>query len=337
MALRLIELFLDEGDGASAEEVLAEGNVVETWYEPLGRGRLLVKVLLESERTEPVLDALARRFGHREGFRLLLLPVEAALPRPEPEEEDEAPEAKPAGKPRARLSRDELYADVLEAVKLSWVSVVLAGLSALVAALGLWKDNAAVVIGAMVIAPLLGPNVALSLATTLADTDLARRALRASAAGVGTSFALALLMGLVLPASPGIPEIAARTQVDLSDILLALASGVAGALSLTTGISTALIGVMVAVALLPPLAAVGMMLGAGHWEAASGAFLLLLTNVICVNLAGVLTFLAQGVRPAMWWEAAKARRATRWALSIWVALLLLLAVVIQFAQRQPGV
>ncbi len=335
MALRLIELFLNEGDADGAEEILAEGSVVETWHETLDGGRLLVKVLLESERAEPVLDALSKRFGHREGFRLVLLPVEAALPRPE-QEKDEVPAAEPNEKPRARLSRDELYADVLEAVKLSWVSVVLAGLSAIVAALGLWKDNPAVVIGAMVIAPLLGPNVALSLATTLADTDLVGRALRANAVGVGTSFALALLMGVALPVTPDIPEIAARTRVDLSDILLALASGVAGALSLTTGISTALIGVMVAVALLPPLAAVGMMLGAGYGNEAFGAFLLLLTNVICVNLAGVLTFLAQGVRPAMWWEAAKARRATRWALLIWAALLLLLALVIHFAQRQPG-
>lgn len=87
-------------------------------------------------------------------------------------------------------------------------------------------------------------------------------------------------------------------------------------------------------ALLPPLVAFGMLLGAGHWPHALGALLLLLTNIICVNLAGVVTFLAQGIRPASWWEADRAKRASRYAIALWVALLAALALVITLSQRR---
>jgi uncharacterized membrane protein len=66
---------------------------------------------------------------------------------------------------------------------------------------------------------------------------------------------------------------------------------------------------------------------------ALGAMLLLLTNLICVNLAGVVTFLARGIRPLTWWEANRAKKATRQAIAIWTILLTILAVVILLSQR----
>jgi len=92
-------------------------------------------------------------------------------------------------------------------------------------------------------------------------------------------------------------ELLARTSVGLDGVLLALASGLAAALSLTTGLSSVLVGVMVAVALLPPTATAGIMLGAGNFELATGALLLLAVNVVCVNIAAKLVFLFRGVRP----------------------------------------
>jgi uncharacterized membrane protein len=101
-------------------------------------------------------------------------------------------------------------------------------------------------------------------------------------------------------------------------------------LAFTTGAPSALIGVMVAVALLPPFAVFGLLLAAGEFDAASGAFLLVATNVICVNLAGTLTFLVQGLRPQSWWEAKRAKTATRIAIATWVILLMILAALIYF-------
>jgi uncharacterized membrane protein len=116
------------------------------------------------------------------------------------------------------------------------------------------------------------------------------------------------------------------------DILLALAAGAAGTLAFTQGLSGAVIGVMVAVALVPPLVVSGMLLGDGHFSSAGGALLLTLANVICINLAGVATFLAQGVRPRSWWEAERARRATLRAILLWLVLLASLSLIVWLNQ-----
>ena len=117
------------------------------------------------------------------------------------------------------------------------------------------------------------------------------------------------------------------------DVLLALASGVAGALAFTSGAPATLIGVMVAVALMPPLVAAGLMVGARHWVLGLGGIWLLLTNMICINLAAVLTFWAQGVRPTTWWEENVARRATILSVVSSTALLLALVLILLFARR----
>jgi uncharacterized membrane protein len=89
---------------------------------------------------------------------------------------------------------------------------------------------------------------------------------------------------------------------------------------------------MVAVALLPPLVAGGLLVGAGHLKPGGGALMLFVTNIICVNLAGVVTFLLQGVRPRTWWETHKARQATQKAIMLWTTLLILLAIVVLLAK-----
>ena len=232
-----------------------------------------------------------------------------------------------------RISREELYAQVMDTTRLSWVYVAMVVLSAIVAAIGILHDSVAVVIGAMVIAPLLGPNVALSLATTLADAPLARTALRAGALGITVAFGLSVVIGLLVTVNPAAHEIASRTTVGMADVAVALAAGSAGALAFTTGVPSTLVGVMVAVALLPPLVTFGLLVGAGFDRPAFGALLLVVMNLVGVNLAGVATFVAQGIRPASWWEADRARRATLIALGVWLALLVVLVVVIGLSAK----
>ena len=240
----------------------------------------------------------------------------------------------PANKPRQeeapspRISREELYQQVNEGAQLTRTFVVLVALSAVVAAVGVAYNNVTVVIGAMVIAPLLGPNVALSLATALGDIDLAKSAAKTDLVGILVALVVAIPIGLLVVVDPENAEIQTRLHVQLKDIVLALASGAAGVLSMTTGASAALIGVMVAVALLPPLVTFGLLVGAGYRDLAMSALLLFVTNVICVNLAGVVTLLVQNVRPRTWWEADRAKKAIKIAISFWVVLLLMLVIVI---------
>jgi uncharacterized membrane protein len=119
-----------------------------------------------------------------------------------------------------------------------------------------------------------------------------------------------------------------RTVVSLDSIGLALASGAAAVLSLTTGLSTVLVGVMVAVALLPPATTVGLMLGVGETELAKGAMLLLAVNIVSVNLAAKLTFLFKGVRPRTWIEKQKATQSSSVYFLIWIITLIVLGVLI---------
>lgn len=333
MALRLLELFIPAERRPEVQELVEEHRVEGVWHEELSGDEALVRLLLPTEMTEPLLDKLEKRFSGLDGFRVVILSVEASVPRLEAKEAEEAPpgeapEAAEAEQKTERISREELYNDVTSVTRFSRVYLVMVVLSTIVAAVGLTRSSVAVVIGAMVIAPLLGPNVALSLATTLGDGELAKKAMNANLLGLLAALVVAVLIGLVVNVDPSVPEIASRTRVGLGDIALGLAAGSAGTLAFTSGLSAALTGVMVAVALLPPLVTLGLLVGSGHGALALGALLLLLANIICVNLAGVATFLLQGIRPLSWWEADRAKRATRMAMSLWACLLAALLAVI---------
>lgn len=340
MALRLIEMILPGQRRKELEDLLSDRKPLGVWHQELQDDKVLVRVLLSTEETEVTLDLIEKHFSVSEGFRVMLMPVEATLPRPEiPEEESppEQPGQQPEEAPEAkveRISREELYQDIVDAARVTRVYILMIVLSSVVAAIGLLGNNVAIIIGAMVIAPLLGPNVAFSFSVTLGDMELARSSLKTNIIGILASLVLSVAVGLIFTIPPGVPEIASRTTVGIANIVLALASGSAGALAFTTGISATLIGVMVAVALLPPLVTFGMLLGAGYYHEALGAMLLLLTNLICVNLAGTITFLAQGIRPVTWWEADRAKKATRIAILLGVSLLLILTVIILLSQRR---
>ncbi|MEZ4701894.1 MAG: TIGR00341 family protein [Rhodothermales bacterium] len=326
MALQQVDLYV--ADASVLPTALDdEASVVARWEIDMEGSQKLVRFLVETESTETLLERLHERIGDEDAYRIVVTNVEATLPRLEPKEEAETPNEETPGR-KARISREELYQDIDDAIRTTKSHYTLVVLSTLVAAIGLLRANVAVIIGAMVIAPLIGPNIALALGTTLADTDLLKRAMRINIAGLLLGLALSFGIGLLLPVDPNSPEIAARTEVTLADMALALAAGVAGALSMTRGVSSALIGVMVAVALMPPLVVVGMMLGAGFWQHAYRAGLLLITNLTAINLAGIVTFLIQGIRPMRWYETEKARKATRLAILLWAILLAILIAAI---------
>lgn len=334
--LRLIEMLIPEKKKTDAEVILKEQeNVLDFWYDNVSEKQVLVKILIPAEKSQSVLDELEDKFGSYEQFRMLLFPVNASIPRVEEEEKEEEKSKEEKEKEKENqftISREELYSNIVDKSSLNRVFILLILLSSIVAAIGVLRGDIAVIIGAMVIAPLLGPNVGLSLATTLADSDLGKRALKTNAFGILISFLVALAIGLFLTVDPDIPILASRTKVSLGDIVLALAAGSAGSIAFTRGLSEYLIGVMVALALVPTLVASGLLVGAGYFELAVGALLLFLVNLICINLAGVMTFLVQGIKPRSWWEADKAKRLSRLSLAIWITLLAVLIAVIAYLE-----
>jgi uncharacterized hydrophobic protein (TIGR00341 family) len=333
MALRLIEIYHKEGRADDIDFLLKDLPIMETWHDHLGEGDTITKVLLRAENAEPVLAEIESCCLQKEkAYRVVIVPVEATLPRPEEPAPEEAGKAA-AGKPPERIMVEELYQKVGGAAHVSRGYVLMIALASFIAALGLLKNDVAVIIGSMVIAPLLSPNKALSLATVLADRDLARRAMLTVGAGVAAALLVAVPMGMLMEVDPSARELALRSDVRHYYIFLALATGAAGAYTITAGVAEALVGVMVAVALLPALAAAGLFAGSGNWVDATGALLLFLVNIVSINLAGVVTFALKGVRPREWWEAEKAAKAVRAAVAAWIVLLLVLALLIIFEQQ----
>lgn len=336
MSLRMIELILSHDCGSfELKNIINLEDIIEYWEENISSQKRSLKFLVPTEKSSLILDQLEKTFSGSTGFRLILYPVEAALPRIQKRPEKSPP---PSPQPETKkiissllpLSREELYNDIEKTVSLNWTYCLLIVLSALVASIGILKNNEVIIIGAMVLAPLLGPNVALSLATTLGDISLAKRAIKSIALSASLVLMPTILIGLFVPINPNLSVIISRTEVGLADVVLALAAGSAAALSMATELYAALIGVMVAVALLPPLVTAGLLIGAGQWPLAGRALLLFLTNLIGINLSGVVTFIIQGIRPLTWWEKTQAKKATRFALLIWIILLAILILAIYF-------
>ncbi|MGD2206033.1 MAG: DUF389 domain-containing protein, partial [Anaerolineae bacterium] len=175
-------------------------------------------------------------------------------------------------------------------------------LSASIASFGLLQNSPAVIIGAMLVAPLMAAIFGLSLGVVRGDLRLLRRAASATLRGVLLAILLSALLTLivsrVMPADVSRNEIVSRTRPSLLDLGVALASGAAGAYALCRKeVSAALPGVAIAAALVPPLATVGIGLALGQGAIAGGALLLFMTNLIAISAAGGLVFLWLGFRP----------------------------------------
>ena len=285
--------------------------------------RKVVRILVKPEQRQIILDALQEILATSFSYRVVVIPVEAALPREEAEEETEIISA-------TETTREELYNSIGKNARLNQTYLLLIFLSTVVVAIGLLKDNVAVVIGAMVIAPLLGPNLAMALGTALGDTDLMWKAFKTGLAGMSLALALSILIGIFWPLNIESRELLARTYVGLDSAVLAMASGAAAVISLTSGIPSILVGVMVAVALLPPAATMGLMLGAGQTDLAYGAAFLLAVNIVAINLSAKLGFLIQGIKPRTWLEKKKAKQSMQSYIIIWVLTLAALLLVIYF-------
>ncbi len=175
---------------------------------------------------------------------------------------------------------------------------VLIGLAAAIAALGLQMNSAAVIIGAMVIAPLMSAIMGISLGVVQGDARLLWNAAMTTLKGAGLAILVGVALSALTPAREVTPEILGRTQPTLFDLGVALISGVAGAYAqCRRDALSALSGVAIAVALVPPLATTGIGLTMASWAVAAGALLLFLTNLSAIVAAASVVFLFFGFRP----------------------------------------
>lgn len=323
MALKVVEIHLAEDRCDDATEALKDLSL-DHWRQPGGRFDCIVSCVVVSEHTGTALDRLHERLTNRSEFLVLVRPLDAVLPRPLAMRSGHRSPPDSA----AAVSREEVYAGIAYTARLDGTYVALVLTASIVAAIGLTRDNTAAVIGAMVVAPLLGPTMAVALGLVLGDIPLIRRSLTTSAVGLGLALVSSVALGLALDPDPNIRELSSRTVVSVWDIVLALAAGCAGALSYTSGVPGYLTGVMVSVALLPPAVASGILATSASSQGALSALLLAGSNVTALTLSAMLTFIWRGMRPRNWWQEARAQRTARVGVLIFAVLLVALAVLI---------
>ncbi len=234
---------------------------------------------------------------------------------------------------------------------------MLISLSAMIASLGLIANSAAVVIGAMLVAPLMSPIIGSGLAIVLGDSKFLRRSIGAVFQGALLAIFVGMIAGLLALNEPLVPEVLSRTQPSLLDLAIALFSGLAAAYALCrSDAAGALPGVAIAAALVPPLSAVGItltvslanvlsrqeMIFAGltidQFRLPLGALLLFTTNFVAISSAAASMFLVLGYRPAADRKERKRiqTRAFRASVLLLILISCLLAVTTYGLAREQG-
>jgi len=209
-----------------------------------------------------------------------------------------------------------------ESAKASPSYLTLMVLATLLAVFGLFANSTPVIIGAMILAPLMGPIISMALGTLRQDVALMLVSSRSIAVGTGLAMGCAMVATWFIPLTTINSEIAARISPTLLDLGVAVISGIAGAYAHARAeVAKSLAGVAIAVALVPPLAVAGIGLGWLDLTVFWGAFLLFLTNLVGIVLAAVITFMFLGYSPFH-----RAKRGLAFTLSLAAILCIPLAI-----------
>ncbi|AXR77428.1 TIGR00341 family protein [Natrarchaeobaculum sulfurireducens] len=314
--MRYIEITIPSGKRRAVLDILDDEGIEYVVSDEIGHQQTdaVVRFPLPTRAVEGVLDRLAE--AELSTARVVVIDAETVIS----EEFDELRKLHRRGTTTGeRTSRQVLVTKADELTPAFSIYVVMLLISAVVATSGLLSDSPAVVVGSMVIAPLLGPALAASVGIVTGDGELRTRGFRYQVVGVAVVIAasiglatLARLAGL----EPGgvdivvVAELEERVSPNLFSLAVALGAGVAGILSLTRGFSEAIVGVMIAAALIPPAAAVGITTAWGMYGAALGAFGLVAINVLSINAAALVTLWLAGYRPQGLFEVSPTRRQT---------------------------
>lgn len=284
-------------------------------------GSLSIRIIVDDDHLAEVLKQIDQRVQNE---KVVVYDVKAVIPDQNNGKEEE--EELAIGR-FFKSSKEELRELIVRPVNLSVNFLIMVIMSAIVAGIGILQQNVAIIIGAMVIAPFLGPNMLISFGITLGSVKYIYRGLYVAVTATLLAIVISVLWGY---GSDQIHEVPRDYVVSLQDIALAMACGFAGAMSMMSRQGMALVGVMVAAALLPPLIAAGLFLGGGYYEAAVNKLILYAINIISLILSGVIMFYSSGITPTIWYEKKMARKRTLYAVLILGALLMILGVLVGF-------
>ncbi|MCP4225556.1 MAG: DUF389 domain-containing protein, partial [Actinomycetia bacterium] len=208
-------------------------------------------------------------------------------------------------RPKSVEDRQALYDRILYEGPMTTQRLVrfftLMSFASIIASMGVIADSTAVVIGAMLIAPLMTPLMGMAISLVMGWPRRLTRSTLVAGAGIILSIGLGVVWGLATPTvidTTTNSQIVARSSPTVLDLIIALAAGAAGAYALSRpDVSDSLPGVAISIALVPPLSVVGISYAQGDWSSGHGALLLFATNMLAILVMGGLTFVATGVTP----------------------------------------
>jgi uncharacterized hydrophobic protein (TIGR00341 family) len=329
--VRLVQISVPQGKLDSVESVLDEEGIDYVVHEEAsGRDtEAVVSFPLPTNAVEPILEAL-RNVGLSSDTYTVITEANTVLSH----DFDALEERYAEEKDEDRIAREELTAKAEELAPSLQTYIIMTVVSAVIATAGLLLNSPAVVVGSMVIAPLIGPAMTANVGTVVDDHELFIRGVKLQAFGLLLAIASATVFAVIVRTANVVPPIADVTTVDqvrervapdFLSLVVALGAGTAGVLSLTSGVSTALVGVMIAVALIPPAATVGIGIAWGQPLVSLGSGVLVLVNILSINLAVLVGLWYQGYRPEYWFRESDARSATVKRIGVLVVSILVLS------------
>ncbi|MFC6769600.1 TIGR00341 family protein [Natrinema soli] len=297
--MRLVQVFVPRDELDLVIETAEEAGVDYTVSRDTDRGEFeaLVSIPVPPPAVEPLLEAL-RAAGLDERSYTVVTAAETIVSK----RTDELT-GRFSG---TRISREELRARAADLAPAASTYFGLLIVSTTIATAGLLLDSAATIIGAMVVAPLMGPALAASVGVIVDDESLATRGIALQVIGLAAAVLTAAVMGWALRGTvllpPGfdittVPQIRERITPDFLALFLALGSGVAAVISLTRNVGSVLVGVAIAVALVPPAATAGLGIAWGDPPVVLTAGTLVLINMLSINLTALLLLWLSGYRP----------------------------------------
>lgn len=251
--------------------------------------------------------------GLEDRVYIVLVDPEAVVPTGT---ESEDPYSQVEGLGYQGISRGELHSKAADLIPDFTIYGLMTVISAVIATAGVLLESMAVLVGSMVIAPLIGPPMATSVATVIDDNVLFNESIRYQLTGSALGMVSATVFALFLRftsfvssevSTEAVQQLSTHTAPGALLIIVALSAGVAGALSLSTGAEVGLVGVMIAAALVPPLGVMGVGIAWFEPVIAVGSGLVVLINVLSINLAAIISFWYLGYHPESWLELRKAR------------------------------
>jgi uncharacterized hydrophobic protein (TIGR00341 family) len=307
--MRLVQVLIPQGRRESVLDSLDGQGVDYAVFDEVGRGdfEAMVQFPVPPSGVETVMEELTAA-GIRDDSYTIVLATETVV--------SQRLSALKERFPGLRISREELHARAEDLAPANSTFFSFLILSTVIATTGLLLDSAATIIGAMVVAPLMGPAVSASVGTILADQRMASRGVALQVTGLLAAIVTAAILGVLLREAllipPGlelrdIPQVAERTSPNVLSLFLALGSGVAGSISIMRGSGSTLVGVAIAVALVPPAATSGLGLAFGLPGVAIAGAVLVVVNLLAINLSALILFYLSGFKPMDTGEKASER------------------------------